>query len=99
MISCTLPESVPKLSRMSLSLTLYTKMDCELCEPFKQIVQSVANLKILQNEIALTLIDIDADPIAYERYHNKIPALEINGILAFKYKIDKFSLLKKIQNP
>jgi hypothetical protein len=78
---------------MSLHLTLYTKMDCELCEPFKQVVQSITNLKLLHNQLELTLIDIQTDTVAHERYHDKVPALEVNGRLAFKYHITERELL------
>jgi len=78
---------------MSLPLTLYTKTDCELCEPFKTIVLDVVAAKLLKDKIEVSVIDIDTDPAAFERYHDKIPVLEINGRLAFKYRITKQALL------
>lgn len=75
-----------------LKLELFTKPDCELCPPFCKTVETVAQ----KLRLDLQITNIETSPDLFKKYGEKIPCLEINGSLAFKYKIEKRDLLKKL---
>lgn len=75
-----------------LTLTYYYRPECSLCGPFKKIIDEVIQTKSLVSLCSLSLINIDENPEAFAKYHEKIPVLEINGRLAFKYKITALDL-------
>lgn len=67
-----------------LTVTLYTKKDCPLCE------QTKADLELLQDKYLhrLVEIDINSDPALLKAYLVEIPVLEI-GPYILKYPFDK----------
>ncbi|MCZ7356626.1 MAG: glutaredoxin family protein [Candidatus Methanoperedens sp.] len=71
-----------------VNVTIYSKKDCHLCHIAKEIL-----LKI-QHEIpfSLTEIDIEKDKNAFEKYKCLIPVLEIDGEIAFNYRINEDKL-------
>jgi len=70
-----------------LTVTLYTKKDCYLCE------QAKADLESLQESFPHRLIEIDinSDPALLKAYMVEIPVLEI-GPYIIKYPFDKSKL-------
>ncbi|HET6846471.1 MAG TPA: glutaredoxin family protein [Anaerolineales bacterium] len=56
-----------------LNVTLYMRADCGLCDEVR------AHLRELQRDIPhrLAEIDIDADPVLREKYHEQIPVIEV----------------------
>jgi len=70
-----------------LTITLYTKNDCHLCE------QAKADLESLQEKYPhrLVEIDINSDPALLKAYIVEIPVLEI-GPYTIKYPFDKQKL-------
>jgi len=71
-----------------LTVTLYTKKDCHLCE------QAKADLESLQEKHPhrLVEIDINSDPALLKSYMVEIPVLEI-GPYILKYPFDKQKLV------
>jgi uncharacterized membrane protein len=71
-----------------LTVTLYTKKDCHLCE------QAKADLESLQEQYPhrLVEIDINSDPALLKAYMVEIPVLEI-GPYVLKYPFDKQKLM------
>jgi len=71
-----------------LTVTLYTRKDCHLCE------QAKADLESLQATIPhrLVEIDIDSDPALQKKYLLEIPVVEV-GPYALKAPFDKQKLM------
>lgn len=71
-----------------LTVTLYTRKDCHLCE------QAKADLESLQPQYPhrLVEIDIDSDPALQKKYLAEIPVIEV-GPYALKAPFDKQKLL------
>jgi len=71
-----------------LTVTLYTKKDCHLCE------QAKADLESLKDKYPhrLVEIDINSDPALLKAYLVEIPVLEI-GPYVLKYPFDKQKLM------
>lgn len=81
-----------------VNITIYSKKDCHLCDIAKE------RLLKIQHEIpfSLTEIDIENDKSAFEKYKYLIPVLEIDGEIAFNYRINedelKMMLTRKAQH-
>src|SRR5574342_767585 len=71
-----------------LTVTLYTRKDCHLCE------QAKADLEALQAKIPhrLVEIDIDSDPALLKKYLAEIPVVEV-GPYSLKAPFDKQKLM------
>ena len=75
-----------------LTLTLYSRADCCLCEEMKAVLAQV------QENIPFTLeqIDISTDPELESRFGQEIPVLFVNGRKAFKYRLTAGELRRRL---
>ena len=64
-------------------VVLYSKPGCHLCEEMKAEMSSArcADLYSLEE------IDIESDAVLFARYRLEVPVLWINGVEAFKYRL------------
>jgi len=67
-----------------LRILLYTKADCGLCEEMKQQMLQ-ANCSELYE---LVEVDIEADAQLFTQYRYEIPVLCINGVEAFRHRLN-----------
>jgi glutaredoxin len=76
-----------------LTLTLYSRPDCCLCEEMTEVLSQV------QKEIPFTLehVDISTDPELEARFGQEIPVLFVNGRKAFKYRLTARELRKRLK--
>jgi glutaredoxin len=73
-------------------VTLYTRKGCCLCDEAKAVLAAArARAAFFFEEI-----DIDSDPELVRRYNDEIPVIAIDGVKAFKYKVDMNEFLKKL---
>jgi len=74
------------------SVTLYRAEGCHLCE------QARKKLDELQGELEFELaeVDITGDPELEARYRELIPAVEIDGQLAFTYYVQPEPFRRKL---
>jgi hypothetical protein len=68
-----------------ISVTIYTRPDCHLCDDMKGVVASVAASS--PAPIQIDIVDIAADPALEARYALEIPVLMVNGVKAAKYRV------------
>jgi len=75
-----------------LTLTLYSRADCCLCEEMKAVLAQV------QEDLPFTLeqIDISTDPELESRFGQEIPVLFVNGRKAFKYRLTAGELRRRL---
>ena len=71
-----------------ISLTLYSRPGCHLCDEMKAVVQRVAGA----NPIAIEIVDISTDPQLEARYGLEIPVLLVDGKKAAKYRVTEEEL-------
>lgn len=71
---------------------VYGKRDCSLCDEAK------ATLLRVRREIPFDLheIDIESTPGLYETYKERIPFVVINGRPAFKFRVEKEALRRRL---
>ena len=84
----------------AISLTLFTKPGCHLCEEAKTVVDSaIADFKSensSENPIELTEVNILEDQALLEKYGEEIPVLQINGATHAYWRIDSDRLKKAL---
>jgi glutaredoxin len=68
------------------------KDDCCLCKEVKKALKEVQKIRAFD----IKEVDIASDTALLESYKEEIPAVLINGRRAFKCKVDKVSLLNKL---
>jgi uncharacterized membrane protein/glutaredoxin len=76
---------------MTITVTLYTRKDCALCE------QAKADLETIQSQIPhqLVEIDVDIDPVLREKYIAEVPVVEV-GPYTLKTAFTKADLLMSL---
>lgn len=73
-------------------VTLYTRAGCCLCDDAKAVILSSRKSIFFDYEE----VDIDRDPAMRERYNDEVPVVAINGVKAFKYRVDGQEFLRKV---
>lgn len=73
-----------------VSVTLYSRPGCHLCDEMKAVLSRVARKVPLEIEE----IDISIDPALEARYGVEIPVLLVDGRKAAKFRITELELTK-----
>jgi len=73
-----------------ISVRIYSRPGCHLCDDMKAVVQHVAHTVPL----SLEEIDISADPALEAQYGLEIPVLMVDGKKAAKYRVGEEELRK-----
>lgn len=80
------------LMNMKPLVTLYTRSGCCLCDDAKLVIAAARR----RADFDYDERDIDADPDLLRRYNDEVPVIAINGVKAFKYKVEITEFLKKL---
>jgi len=75
-----------------ISIILYSRPGCHLCDEMKAVVNRVAR----HTPIALTEIDITSDPDLEARYGIEIPVLMLEGKKMAKYRVTEEALRRML---
>ena len=76
-----------------ISLTIYSRPGCHLCDEMKATITRVARTIPL----SLEDIDISTDPALEARYGVDIPVLLVDGKKAAKYRVTEEELVRILQ--
>ncbi|HUP62040.1 MAG TPA: 4a-hydroxytetrahydrobiopterin dehydratase [Thermoanaerobaculia bacterium] len=68
---------------MSLTVTMYTRANCPLCDKAKAAIEASGVSVPL-----LVEVDIDSDPELHAKYTNDVPVVLIDGKEAFRHRVD-----------
>ena len=76
---------------MLVTVTLYTRRGCHLCEHAKEAIlaSKVAGFTIEE-------VDIDADPDLRERYTNDVPVVAVAGVDLFWHHVDPVAFAAEV---
>ena len=77
---------------MNPRVTLYTRTGCCLCHDARRILEAARARAPFDYEE----LDIDADPELRRRYNEEVPVIAIDGVKAFKYRVEMNEFLKKL---
>ncbi len=74
-------------------VTLYTRAGCHLCEEAKRAIEAARG----RADFDYQEVDIDGDRELRRRYNDQVPVIAINGVKAFKYRVEAQELLKRLE--
>lgn len=74
-------------------VTIYTREGCHLCEEAKAAIFSAG----CADDLVIEEVDIEAEPDLRDRYQNDVPVVFINGIKAFKHRVDAREFRRKLK--
>jgi thioredoxin-like negative regulator of GroEL len=77
-----------------ITLTIYSRPGCHLCEEMKAVVERV--VREMPGQFALDEVDISANPDLEAQYRLEIPVLAIEGTKVAKYRITARELARAI---
>ena len=72
----------------------YTKEECHLCETALGIIMQVAE----SINFELNILDISQDDNLLMRFGNEIPVVEIDGDIAFKYRVNEKKFIRLLKS-
>jgi glutaredoxin len=72
---------------------IYTRPGCHLCDEAKAAISASE----CNDEFSLEEVNIDQDPALRERYGHDIPVILINGVKAFKHRVDRGEFKRKLR--
>ncbi len=76
-----------------MTVTLYTRRGCHLCDEAKAVIQSAGR----RVRFDYQEFDIDADSALRQLYNVEVPVIAIDGKKAFKYRLTEQDLLRKLE--
>ena len=76
-----------------ISLTLYSRPGCHLCDDMKAVIDRVAR----SIPITVEIVDISGDPPLEARYGIEIPVLLVDGKKAAKYRVSEQELRRMLK--
>ena len=76
-----------------MNVTLYTRQGCHLCETAEAVLRRVLADR---PEVALDVVDIDADPDLVQRYTVRVPVVTVDGTEVAEYEVDEAALRRAL---
>jgi 4a-hydroxytetrahydrobiopterin dehydratase len=77
-------------------VTLYTRRDCPLCDTAKSAIRAAVQLHRLP--VVLYECDVDLDPDLHARFTNDVPVIYVDGVEAFRHRVDAAEFASYIRN-
>jgi hypothetical protein len=76
-----------------LQVTLYRKVGCGLCDQAEAMLARIAR----DTPLAVTTVDIDADPALQARYFLEIPVVAVDGAHVARAPISELALRAQLR--
>ena len=73
-------------------VVIYTRPGCHLCEEAKEAMHAAR----CAGEYTLNEINIETDSEILERYRDDVPVITINGVEAFRHKVNPDEFRQKL---
>lgn len=70
----------------SITVTVYTREQCHLCEWALTTVRNVA--ESVSEPVSIDVVDVDQDAELHAEYGDRVPYIFVDDRPAFKYRID-----------
>ena len=75
-----------------IRLTLYSRIDCPLCEEMREVVDLVAR----EVPLSLDVVDVDSDAALVAAYGDEVPVLCVAGRKAFAVRVEPAALRARL---
>jgi len=77
----------------SVKVEIYSRPGCHLCDEAKEVIERVGR----RIAFSLRVINIETDPELEKKYGEEIPVVFVNGMPAFRYRVDEAEFEKKVK--
>jgi len=75
-----------------VQVILYTRPGCHLCDEAKQAIAAAG----CAESYTLTEVNIETGPVLLDLYRNDIPVITIDGVQAFKHRVDSDAFRQRV---
>ena len=72
---------------------MFSRPGCHLCDKAREVIEQVQRCYAFDFQV----VHIDKDPALEATYGTEIPVIRINGNRAFKYRVDRAELERKLE--
>ena len=76
-----------------IRIDIYSRPGCHLCDDAKAVIEQYRSAYAME----LQSINVETDPELESRYGNDIPVVWINGREAFRHRVDRSELERKLK--
>ena len=76
-----------------IRIDIYSRPGCHLCDDAKSVIEQFRSAYAME----LQTINVETDPELESRYGNDIPVVWINGREAFRHRVDRSELERKLK--
>jgi len=87
-----LNDTRKRASSEKVQVTLYTRPGCHLCDEAKEAI----HIACCENEYTLDEVNIESDGRLLHLYRNDIPVVLIDGVEAFRHRVDSGDFRRRI---
>jgi thiol-disulfide isomerase/thioredoxin len=87
-------DGVEQSERSPVDVVVYSKDDCPLCDEAAEHLARLAK----RHRLRIRTVDVTADRALFERFHNDVPAVEIDGVVRFRGRINDVLFERLIAN-
>jgi glutaredoxin len=77
----------------SIRVEIYSRPGCHLCDEAKDVIDAAS----MRGHLDVRIINIEDDPELEAQYGTEIPVVFIAGKKAFKYRVDRTQLERKLK--
>lgn len=75
-----------------IRLTLYSRIDCPLCQEMREVVELVGH----EVPLSLDVVDVDTDTALVAAYGDEVPVLCVEGRKAFAVRVTPSALRARL---
>jgi len=76
-----------------VEVEIYSRPGCHLCDEAKKVIERVHR----RVAFGLKVINVETDKDLEKQYGEQVPVVLINGIKAFKYRVDEAEFENKVK--
>jgi glutaredoxin len=76
-----------------MTITLYTRQGCHLCEQAQAVIAEVA-----AGRATVEIVDIDTDEALRDRYTVRVPVVAVDGVEIAEYEVSRDLLLDVLRS-
>jgi glutaredoxin len=77
----------------SIRIEIYSRPGCHLCDDAKEVIEPF----VRRYSINLAVTNVDSDAALRQAYGADIPVIMINGVEAFRHRVDGPSLERRLK--
>jgi glutaredoxin len=88
-----IPYSVLSQKNQMVTITLYSKPGCHLCDRAKEVIDRCRH----QAEFAVEVVDISVHAVLERRYGQDIPVVLLNGVEIARHFVRERNLLELLE--